>query len=432
MGPIQSVAELTSWLRRRWRLMVLMLVLGTIGGLVAALQTPRVFSASAVIQVVNPIVVTGEDATAAAPDITRRVQMIEQRLMSREALLALAERHNIFDGAPISPLEQVALMRQTMSISAVAAAQQGFARDGSLSALVVSASHSRPETAAAVANELADALVQQSIDTRQTNALQALEFFRGEEDRLETAISTLESEIAAYRSANESYLPEAIAARREQQADLTSALITAQQALTTAQTELDSLDANSTRAVTLRRVASLRDQIAESSLQATILRDRIAEIQVILEQAPQYEQQLIAMNRRMEQLQEQLTAAAEQRRSAELGSRIEDDQQSERFELLERALVPEYPISTSRKKVMLLGVIAGLGLGLALAFVLEWMQPVLRTADRMERELQLRPVISIPYSMPPTERRRRRAIWGFGIASLLGGALVLAVLTGLI
>lgn len=418
-------------LRRRWRLVLLCLVVGTMGGLVTAVLTERVYSASAIIQVINPVIVTG-DESAAAPNVTRRVQMIEQRLMSREALLDLAQRYELFAGAPISPIEQVALMRQTMSISAIAAAQQGFSRDGSLSALVVSASHSNPETAAAVANDLADALVRQSTDARQTGAQQALEFFRSEENRLEAAIAALESETAGFRSQNEAFLPEAVAARRTEQASLTSALLVLQQSVSARQNELATQDRASQRAVTQRRIQQLNDEIAQLSLQSATLNDRIAAIQTILENAPRFEQHLIALNRRIEQLQDQLTAAAERRREAELGSRIEDDQQSERFELLERALVPEYPISTSRRKVVIMGLIAGLGLGMFVAYVLEWLKPVLRTAARMERDLQLRPIISIPYSMPVSERRRRQMIWALGAAILFGGLVTVALMTGLL
>jgi len=63
--------------------------------------------------------------------------------------------------------------------------------------------------------------------------------------------------------------------------------------------------------------------------------------------------------------------------------------------------------------------------------VLEWIQPVMRTAHRLERDLQLRPVISIPYSLPKQERRRRLAIWVLGIAVLVGAAVTMASLAGL-
>ncbi len=432
MGPIQTLHEVKSWLRRRWRLIALTTLVGILGGVLAALQTPRIYGASAVIQVINPVIVATEGGSAATPDVTRRVQMIEQRLMSRESLLELAQRHDLFADMPISPSEQVALMRQSFSISAIAAAQQGFERDGSLSALIVSASDGDPVKAAAIANDLADALVRESVDARQSNAQQALAFFRSEEERLAESILALEGEIARFSSENEGFLPAAIAVRREEGGRLTAALLEVQQVLSGLQTELAAQDSRSGRAVTQRRIQQLNDDIGQANLQVAVLTQRIAEIQTLLARAPEFEQQLIAMNRRMEQLQTQLTAAAERRREAELGARIEVDRQSERFELLERALVPEYPSSTSRKKVALMGIIGGLGLGILLAYALEWMQPALRTAQRMERELQLRPVISIPYSMPLRERRRRQWIWAFGLGVMLVGAGIAASLLGLI
>ncbi len=434
MGPIQNFHEFTSWLRRRWRIMVLLTVIGALGGIIMALQSERIYSASAVIQVINPVIVaSSEDDTAAAPDVTRRVQMIEQRLMSREALLDLAQRYNLFDGAPLRPVEQVALMRQSFSITSIAAAQQGFSRDGSLSALIVSASDADPETAAAIANELADQLVEQSVSARQSNAQQALVFFEAEEARLEEAISSLEDDIADYRSENEAFLADSVALRRTERSSLTSALRDLQADLSARRSELDSLDVDSTRIVVQRQVEALQIEIEQLEQQETEMRARIAEIQDILTRAPVYEQQVTAMNRRMEQLQAQLTAASDRRREAELSARIEDDQQAERFELLERALVPEFPVSRSRKMIAALGLIAGIGLGVMLAYAMEWLQPVMRTAQRMERDLQLRPVVSIPYSMPVRERRRRQAIWGFGtLVLILAGLGVALTLSGAI
>lgn len=433
MGPVQNAHEALSWMRRRWRIVALIAMLGVIAGLVLALRSDRIYTASAVIQVINPVVAVGDSGSGVdALDVTRRVQIIEQRLMSREALLELGARYGLFAGMAISPAEQVALMRQSFSISAIAAAQQGFARDGSLSALIVSASDDDPEIAAAIANDLADALVMASASDRRSEAQQALEFFAAEEARLEAAIALLESEIAAFRSENEAFLPAAVGQAREERGRLAESLLQIQQEVSARRTELAGLDTASGRALVQRRIAQLNDEIRQFSQQAVLLNERIAEIQAVLQAAPSVEQDLIAMNRRMEQLQEQLTSAAERRREAELGARIETGQQSDRFAVLERALVPEYPVSTSRKKIVLVGVIGGLLAGLMLAYALEWLKPVMRTAARMERDLHLRPVISIPYSMPHSERRRRTLIWAFGLSVLIAGLAVVAGLTGLI
>ena len=279
MGPIQNLHELLSWMRRRWKIVLLFSVIGALGGVVLALQSERVYNANAVIQVINPVVVAStEEGGDAAPDVTRRVQMIEQRLMSREALLDLAARHHLFDGMPLSPVEQVALMRQSYSITSIAAAQQGFSRDGSLSALIVSASDDDPQVAAAIANELADQLVQQSVDARQSNAQQALDFFRSEEDRLEAAIHALEDEIAAFRSANEGFLTDAVALRRSERARLIDGLRDLQAELSARQSELDTLDLTSTRIVIQRQIEALQEEIAQLEQQEAEMRGRINEL----------------------------------------------------------------------------------------------------------------------------------------------------------
>jgi len=276
MGPIQTLHELLSWLRRRWKIMVLCLVIGALGGLLAALRVERVYTANAVIQIINPVIVTGEEGDASTPDVTRRVQMIEQRLMSREALLDLAQRFNLFDSRPFTPAEQVALMRQSFSITSIAAAQQGFTRDGSLSALIVSASDANPQLAAAIANDLANALLRESTDSRQTNALQTVEFFRAEEDRLQAAISGLEDRIAEFSGANEAYLPAATAVLREEGGRLATSLLEVQQTLATLQSELSGQDGATQRVVTRRRTQEINDGIGQANLQAAVLTQRAA------------------------------------------------------------------------------------------------------------------------------------------------------------
>ncbi|MEZ5750580.1 MAG: Wzz/FepE/Etk N-terminal domain-containing protein [Paracoccaceae bacterium] len=431
MGPIQNLHEIISFLTRRWRLIGLGTVVGALAGLLVAMNTERVFEAAAVIQVTNPVISVNADGETAVPDVTRRVQSIEQRLMSREALLELGARYNLFDGMDITPVEQVAMMREAFSITSIAAAQQGFERDGSLSALIVAAQDDDPDVAAAIANELSESVIELSIADRQVNTQQALEFYRTEETRLNQAISELESEIARYRSENEQFLPDAVETRRNESELLTETLLGLQQQISARENELSSIQSGSTRAVTRRQITTLTEEIAQFNQQASLLENRMAELREFFRRAPEVEQQLGSMTRQMTQLQTQMTAAANSRRAAELGARIEGDQQAERFEILEPALVPEYPISRSRRKVAMMGVAGGIGLGIIVAYLLEWFFPVIRTATRMERDLQLRPVISIPLVVAEVEKRRRMMIWMIGGGVLFFSSVILAFMMGI-
>ena len=59
---------------------------------------------------------------------------------------------------------------------------------------------------------------------------------------------------------------------------------------------------------------------------------------------------------------------------------LEDRQQMERFEVLETALVPEVPASSSRKKLAAMGAVASLIAGLVAGFVAELANPAIRSA----------------------------------------------------
>lgn len=427
MGPIQSLDELRRWLLRRYRLIAFVTLLVVSAGVLVAINTDRVYRASAVIQVLNPVIAQGE---AADPNtVTRRVQAIEQRLMARDNLLTLGEAHGMFEGTALSPTERMQLMRLSIQIEAIAAAQAGFSRDGSLSALVISASARTPEAAAALANDLADDVVRENAAVRRDRAQATLRFYQGEEARIDALIADLEAEIAAFQTRHEGFMSGALTLRREEMSRLTESRLDLEREIVQARGELATLDAGG-RGVTLRRVGQLNDLIAQKTQEMVSLTVRIDEIQAMFLRGAELELELSSMHRRMAQFQTQLTSAVERRREAEIGARLEGDDQSERFLLLESALPPDYPVSRSRKLIVIAAALAGGMLGLGVAYLVEWLNPVLRTAAMFEREVQLRPVISLPFQTPPRERRRRRAIWAFGLGVPILAALGLALALG--
>ncbi len=85
-----------------------------------ALSRPKTYEAGAVIQVETPVV---SDATGADGQTARLLQMIEQRLTTRDNLIAVIERHGLFADAPgLSTDKKVSLLRNSISFQSVAAA----------------------------------------------------------------------------------------------------------------------------------------------------------------------------------------------------------------------------------------------------------------------------------------------------------------------
>lgn len=177
-----------------------------------------------------------------------------------------------------------------------------------------------------------------------------------------------------------------------------------------------------------RRIASLGDQIILLEDRKTELIGSRSRIEESIQRTPDVEIQLNAYDRQLEDIQDQLADITRKRAEAETGERLEVNQQAERFEVIESALVPEGPISPNRKKIAIMGTAASLGIGFGLAMLLELLFPAIRSAAQMERQLNLQPVVSIPLIRTRRERRMRwvRSVF---VLLLLGVAVPASVYT---
>lgn len=178
-----------------------------------------------------------------------------------------------------------------------------------------------------------------------------------------------------------------------------------------------------------RQIQKLEDQITQLEGQRKKNVAEQARLEASIKRTPNIEMQLNVLERRHSELQDQYKTIVAKRAEAETGERLEANQQAERFELIEQAVTPDYPIAPSRKKILVMGSGAALGLALGLVFLLEMMNPVLRSSHQMERQLELRPVVVIPYVLTRAERRWRtiRVMLKLGLIILAIGAVLYAI-----
>jgi uncharacterized protein involved in exopolysaccharide biosynthesis len=85
---------------------------------------------------------------------------------------------------------------------------------------------------------------------------------------------------------------------------------------------------------------------------------------------------------------------------------MEKKQQGEQFRILDPARLPDKPISPNMKKLFLLCIMAGLGLGGGLIFLLEYLDNSVRKPESVPAKLGI-PVL---VAMPSIERRKD-VIW---------------------
>ena len=398
MGPIYSLEDAIDMVRRRAMLIMAVTVFGALAAVFIALSQPHEYQSVEVIQVERAKI--GGDL---APSIIegssgRRLQSIEHQLTSRGTLLEIIDKYDVFADLPaLTPSEKVQALRDAVTITGIAAARDGVADDGALSVVSISARLGTPELAQLVAREISARTIELYANRRIEEAQTTLQFFASQEDELFDAVQRLEADIAAYRTSQELSLPGSVEFRRTQIAALSSAILDIEREKIAVQRELDQVDPDGQRQVTLEReVRALETQLLNLDEQRALLDARLSALTASIETTPDVERQLTAFEREMEQLREQLRLVTTGRAEAEVGLSLEMDRKSERLVVLEPAALPDNPVTPSRTRTVLLGTAASLGLGFLLAFVMELRTPVIRTAAQMEREIGIAPVITLP------------------------------------
>ncbi|MCA0962812.1 GumC family protein [Salipiger bermudensis] len=400
MNQFQSIGEVLSALKRRALLILLVTVLGSVASVWVALNQVKVYEATAVVQIEEgqmPDSLAG--ASAQTQDASRRVRLIEQRLMSRDNLVSLMEQHDLFSGAAGMPIGQrLFQMRQAVSIEEIRANNNSFlAQQEMPSGLRISVVLPDPQKAADIANEMMHQVINQSRDRSLSSARDTLAFFESEEARVETEIEAMEAKIATFKRENADALPSGTSALRTQLTTLEDSQLTLARSIV-------EMEGNSTR----QREEVLARQLGLMREQQSLIEQRISDINETLLQAPEVERELSALERDLDRLKDQYSVITRRKADAEMGQMLEDRQQTDRFEVLESALVPEVSASSGRKKIVMAGVMASVLAGVALGFVLELLNPAIRSAAQLERVLGLQPVVSIPVVEARRDRRSRQ------------------------
>lgn len=406
MGSIHSIGDFFDMVRRRLAIILCVAILGSVITVLFALNQRHLYISTEVLQLRSPKIATSLTPTTVEGSSARRLQFIEQQVMSRGTLLDVAQELELFtDADALEEGKKVELLRQSVSLRGVAAAREGYSDDGTVSLLRIAATWASPEGAQNLAREFSRRTQELSIDSRLEQSLEALRFFELRERNLAAEVDALETEIAEFRANNDIPAPGSIAAAQREIERLNQSLLTIDREMISLQAQLARTP--QTR-VERREQDEARAAIARLTEERKLVSTPLAELQSSIEASPEIELQLARYELQLSQLREQLQAARTKHKEAAIAHDLEAEKQSERLTVLEPAPLPEYPYTSSRKKMVLLGGFASLLAGLALAFLLDLRRPVIRTAAQMEHALGLRPVVTIPEIDPRARRRKRK------------------------
>ncbi len=223
--------------------------------------------------------------------------------------------------------------------------------------------------------------------------------------RLRTALTAAEDELTAAERAAEPD-PENIAAI---EADVEAAR-NALSARITEETRKGSNDIAGVQlegriAVVENRIRMLNKQLDTKQIQIVGLEQRIA-------RTPEIERGLAALTRDYENMFKEYQDIQTKQQDAQLAENLEENQQAEKFSILEPALSPEQPSSPDRPKLIFAALFGALGIGGATAFGVEMLKSRLRGRAHIASILDGQPIAVIPYIHGEKERRMRLPFTG--------------------
>lgn len=214
--------------RRLGYFLVPLVLIGSIGTAIVMLL-PAIFSSSAKILVESqqiPEAFVKSTVTALA---TERLQGIQQRVMSRENLLQIVDKFDLFaNKKSLSRSDIEDLMRERVRFEILdlgLGSKRSKSSDSVTVVFSIAFDYENPVLASKVANELVTLVLNEDIQNRATRATETTAFLQRETERLSRELTDIDAKITDFKLKNPETLPEKLqfnmSLREKQQAQVT-------------------------------------------------------------------------------------------------------------------------------------------------------------------------------------------------------------------
>jgi uncharacterized protein involved in exopolysaccharide biosynthesis len=336
----------------------------------------------------------------------QRVQVIQQRIMTRDNLLAIVKKFDLFPSQQrwMSSSQLLDLMRERTKLKLVDLTLPTQQNNLTI-AFTLSFDYEYPDIAARVANEFLTLVLSEDARNRTNRASETTKFLEQESKRLQGVLASIQAQVAAAALKPPDPLKEVPAQIKTQRAELTKL-------------KMELVDKSST--------------YSEAHPQVKALKKRIAALEKIVSEEPEESKAAAAANtdNGLDVLKQQLTTAEvnldeanHKLSAARLGESLERNQQSERLQVIEQPVVPQKPIRPSRPKLLALAFVLALFAGVGTVMTAESLDKSIHSAQELAGIVDSRFIVAIPYISTQIEARRKKR----RIVLLIGGLVLLAL-----
>jgi uncharacterized protein involved in exopolysaccharide biosynthesis len=433
------------WQRRWW--IIAPAVAGTVAGIAAAALTPASYQSSATLLVESPQIPTNVAGQVAPTNvIDRRIASVRQQILSRPDLIELIEGNNLYaEERQRGKLAEVLdTMRGSTSITPVSADIGGSGSN--TIAFSLSFRYPDPVKAQIVAQDFVERLVKLDASQTAEQVTGTVEFLQQRANDLSGQVSAIERQIESIKLANGMALSTGssmmiqsgsggyeaqIAQLRRDNAQLTAQLrqqsgaadrdpvvAAAETALASARAiysdnhpdvraaEQRLAEAKRLGAQNVSRAdvgSAIRNQIAANNASIANLQSamnteesRTAALAQAQARAPAVLEQIAQLQARADGLRSNYQAAQTDLLNARGSAQISEQRRGERLTVIDPPVVADKPTSPNRPVLVLGGLVAGAGLGVAIAFLLELIARPIRGVGALQSVIGEPPLVIVP------------------------------------
>jgi succinoglycan biosynthesis transport protein ExoP len=178
--------------------------------LVVVVAIPPAYQSTGTIMVESQTIPTDLLPTSAVSLVDERIEIIRQRVMTRENLFKIIEKHGLFKDSTQSMTvsEKIDEMRKQISIESIGANLKSRRPGQGTIAFKLTFEHRKPEITQRVANELVTLFLDENVKSRTERATETTEFLTQEADKLKVELERVETQLAAYKQEHSKALPQ--------------------------------------------------------------------------------------------------------------------------------------------------------------------------------------------------------------------------------
>ena len=324
-----------------------------------------------------------------------RVALLQQRIMIRDKLLAIADKYKLSEFAKsdlflgrwrpqMSATDIVDMMRERTLIIPLRSEMAARPGQRQFIAFTVSFENERPEIARQVANELVTTILNEDVRARTTSALETTRFLEREAKRLESELDTVEVKIADVKN-REIRGPIGPAVSVENQLTMLRAEL-AMKAASYSDTHPD--------VKTLKQKVAALEKLVSKKTPDTAITEEVG--------TDTLERQRVSFKANLEDISRKLAAAR-------LGENLERGQHSERLSVIEQPTLPQKPVRPNRPKILAVVFALAIAVGGGLVFALEMFDGTIRRNADLAKLIDSHLIVSIPYISTKAEALRQKS-----------------------